>query len=136
MIFFNPSMTIFEIESLSRMVYDIFILIRNQQGDGYMSGLKSSWELSLERSEKLVPELKNKKKITNQQKEKINDIRREYQAKIADKDVMMQDKLIKLHDRIPPDEIEYATVELQKEFADEKKAFEEKMEEEIESIRN
>ena len=101
-----------------------------------MSGLKSSWELSLERSEKLVPELKNKKKITKQQKEKINDIRREYQAKIADKDVMMQDKLIKLHDRIPPDEIEYATVELQKEFADEKKAFEDKMEEEIESIRN
>ncbi|MBT5258706.1 MAG: hypothetical protein HOL75_07355 [Nitrospina sp.] len=101
-----------------------------------MSGLKSSWELSLERSEKLVPELKNKKKITKQQKKKINDIRREYQAKIADKDVMMQDKLIKLHDRIPPDEIEYATVELQKEFADEKKAFEEKMEEEIESIRN
>jgi hypothetical protein len=101
-----------------------------------MSGLKSSWELSLERSEKLVPELKNKKKITKQQKEKINDIRREYQAKIADKDVMMQDKLRKLHDRIPPDEIQYATVELQKEFADEKKAFEDKMEEEIESIRN
>ena len=101
-----------------------------------MSGLKSSWELSLERSEKLVPELKNKKKITKQQKEKINDIRREYQAKIADKDVMMQDKLRKLHDRIPPDEIQYATVELQKEFADEKKAFEEKMEKEIESIRN
>ena len=101
-----------------------------------MSGLKSSWELSLERSEKLVPELKNKKKITKQQKEKINDIRREYQAKIADKDVMMQDKLRKLHDRIPPDEIQYATVELQKEFADEKKSFEEKMEEEIESIRN
>jgi hypothetical protein len=101
-----------------------------------MSGLKSSWELSLERSEKLVPELKNKKKITKQQKEKINDIRREYQAKIADKDVMLQDKLRKLHDRIPPEEIQYATVELQKEFADERKAFEEKMEKEIESIRN
>jgi hypothetical protein len=101
-----------------------------------MSGLKSSWELSLERSEKLVPELKNKKKITKQQKEKINDIRREYQAKIADKDIMLQDKLKKLHDRIPPEEIQYATVELQKEFADEKKSFEEKMEKEIESIRN
>ena len=101
-----------------------------------MTGLKSSWELSLERSEKLVPELKNKKKITKQQKEKINDIRREYQAKIADKDVMLQDKLRKIHDRIPPEEIQYATVELQKEFADEKKAFEEKMEKEIESIRN
>ena len=29
MIFFNPSMTIFEIESLSRMVYDTLILKRN-----------------------------------------------------------------------------------------------------------
>ena len=72
-----------------------------------MSGLKSAWELSLERSEKLVPELKNKKKITKQQKEKIGDIRKEYKAKIADKDVMMQDKLRKLHDRIPPEEIKY-----------------------------
>ena len=43
-----------------------------------MSGLKSAWELSLERSEKLVPELKNKKKITKKQKEKIDEIRKEY----------------------------------------------------------
>ena len=101
-----------------------------------MSGLKSAWELSLERSEKLVPELKNKKKITKQQKEKISDIRKEYKAKIADKDVMMQDKLGKLHARIPPEEMKYTMEELQKEFAEGKKALEEKMEEEIESIRN
>ena len=101
-----------------------------------MSGLKSAWELSLERSEKLVPELKNKKKITKQQKEKISDIRKEYKAKIADKDVMMQDKLRKLHDRIPPEEIIYVMEELQKEFVEEKKALEEKMEKEIESVRN
>jgi len=101
-----------------------------------MSGLKSAWELSLERSEKLVPELKNKKKITKQQKEKISDIRKEYKAKIADKDVMMQDKLRKLHDRIPPEEMECAMEELQKEFVEEKKALEEKMEKEIESVRN
>ena len=36
-----------------------------------MSGLKSAWELSLERSEKLVPELKNKKKITKRQRSVI-----------------------------------------------------------------
>ena len=101
-----------------------------------MSGLKSAWELSLERSEKLVPELKNKKKITKQQKEKISDIRKEYKAKIADKDVMMQDKLKKFHDRISPEEIKYAMEELQKEFVEEKKALEEKMEKEIESVRN
>ena len=101
-----------------------------------MSGLKSAWELSLERSEKLVPELKNKKKITKRQKEKISDIRKEYKAKIADKDVMMQDKLKKFHDRISPEEIKYAMEELQKEFVEEKKALEEKMEKEIESVRN
>ena len=101
-----------------------------------MSGLKSVRELSLERSEKLVPELKNKKKITKQQKERINDIRKEYIAKIADKDVMMQDKLGKFNDRIPPDEIKYAMEALQKEFAEEKKILEEKMEREIESVRN
>ena len=101
-----------------------------------MSGLKSAWELSLERSEKLVPELKNKKKITEKQKAKISDIRKEYNARIADKDVMLQDKLRKLHDRIPPDEIQHVMEELQREFAEEKKAFEEEMEKEIESARN
>ena len=101
-----------------------------------MSGLKSAWELSLERSEKLVPELKNKKKITEEQKKKISDIRMEYKAKIADKDVMLQDKLRKLNDRIPHEEMQHAMVELQKEFAEEKKAYEDKMEKEIESIRN
>ena len=101
-----------------------------------MSGLKSAWELSLERSEKLVPELKNKKKITKQQKEKISDIRKEYKAKIADKDVMMQDKLRKLHARIPPEEMKYAMEELRNEFVEEKKVLEEKMEKEIESVRN
>ena len=101
-----------------------------------MSGLKSAWELSLERSEKLVPELKKKKKITEKQKEMISDIRKEYKAKIADKDVMLQDKLRKIHNRIPPNDIQHATEELQKEFAEEKKALEEKMEKEIESARN
>ena len=49
---------------------------------------------------------------------------------------MLQDKLRKLHDRIPPDEIQHVMEELQREFAEEKKAFEEEMEKEIESARN
>ena len=101
-----------------------------------MSGLKSAWELSLERSEKLVPELKNKKEITEEQQKKISDIRMEYKAKIADTDVMLHHKLRKLHDRIPPEEMQHATAELQKEFAEEKNAYEDKMEKEIEFIRN
>ena len=101
-----------------------------------MSGLKSAWELSLERSEKLVPELKNQKKITKKQKEKISEIRKEYKAKIADKDVMLQDKIRKLHDRTPPDEIEFVMEDLKNKFIEEKKALEEEMEKEIETVRN
>ena len=70
-----------------------------------MSGLKSSWELSLERSDDLVPELKSKKKLTKKQKEQIAEIRKEYAAKIADIDVTIQDKIRKLPDRVPPEEI-------------------------------
>ena len=47
-----------------------------------MSGLKSAWELSLERSDKLAPELKSQKKLTKKQKQDISDIRKEYTAKI------------------------------------------------------
>jgi len=101
-----------------------------------MSGLKSAWELSLERSEKLVPELKNKKKITKKQKEMISELRKEYKAKIADKDVMLQDKLRKIDDRTPPEEIEFAVEELKNKFIEEKKIFEEEMEKKIEAVRN
>lgn len=101
-----------------------------------MSGLKSALELSLERSDKLVPELKNKKKITKKQKEEISEIRKEYGAKIADKDVMLQDKLSKLSHQAPPEEIQFVKEELQKQFAEEKRAFEEEMEKKVESVRN
>ncbi|MGY8762975.1 MAG: hypothetical protein ACKVLF_07230 [Nitrospinaceae bacterium] len=101
-----------------------------------MSGLKSSWELSLEKSEKLVPELKNKKKVTDKQKQIISDIRQEYKAKIADKDIMLQDKLKKLHDQIPPNEISIVTEQLQVEFSEQKKSLVDEMEQEIESARN
>ncbi len=101
-----------------------------------MSGLKSAWELSLERSDKLVPELKDKKKITKKQKDEIKEIRMEYKAKIADKDVMHQDKLRKLSDRIPPEEIQLAVEQLNKEFAEEKSALEKEMEKKVDSVRN
>ena len=100
-----------------------------------MSGLKSSWELSLERSDELVPELKNKKKITTKQKELINEIRKEYKAKIADKDIMLQDQLKKIHDRTAPEEIQIVVDELQNKFVEEKKIIEEEMEKKIESVR-
>ena len=77
-----------------------------------------------------------KKKITKKQKDDIKGIRMEYKAKIADKDVMHQDKLSKLSNRVPPEEIQLAVEQLNKEFAEEKKALEEEMETKVESVRN
>ena len=101
-----------------------------------MSGLKSSWELSLKRSDDLVPELKSKKKLTKKQKQQIAEIRKEYAAKIADRDVTMQDKVRKLPDRVPPEEIAEAKINLENQFRDEKASLAKEMEKEIESIRN
>ena len=100
-----------------------------------MSGLKSSWELSLERSEDLVPELKSQKKLTKKQKEEIAEIRKDYTAQIADRDVTMQDKVRKLSDRVPPEEIAESKRLLETQFREEKQSLEEEMEKEIESIR-
>ena len=101
-----------------------------------MSGLKSSWELSLERSNDLVPEFKSKKKMTKKQKEQIAEIRKEYAAKTADRDVTMQDKVRKLPDRVPPEEIAEAKINLETQFREEKASLAKEMEKEIESIRN
>ena len=101
-----------------------------------MSGLKSSWELSLERSEDLVPELKSKKKLTKKKKDKIAEIRIDFTAQIADRDVTMQDKVRKLSERVPPEEVADAKMKLESQFRDDKQSLEEEMEKEIESIRN
>ena len=100
-----------------------------------MSGLKSAWELSLERSDDLVPELKSKKKLTKKQKEQIAEIRKEYAAKTADRDITMQDKVRKLPDRVPPEEIAEAKINLETQFREEKASLAKEMEKEIESIR-
>ncbi|MBT6346728.1 MAG: hypothetical protein HOJ49_08315 [Nitrospina sp.] len=101
-----------------------------------MSGLKSAWELSLERSDKLVPELKSKKKLTKKQKQQIADIRTDFSAKIADLDVTTQDKIRKLTDRVPPEEILAVKEELEVNFRSQKKTLEEQMEKEVETVRS
>ena len=101
-----------------------------------MSGLKSSWELSLERSEDLVPELKSKKKLTKKKKDQIAEIRIDFTAQIADRDVTMQDKVRKLSERVPPEEVADAKMKLESQFRDDKQSLEEEMEKEIESIQN
>ena len=100
-----------------------------------MSGLKSAWEISLEKSDKLVPEVKNQKKLTARQKEQIVEIRKEFKAKIADKDVTLQHKLNRLTERTPPEQLEAEAEKLKQEFVEEKERLEKEMEVQIESVR-
>ena len=101
-----------------------------------MSGLKSAWEISLEKSDKLIPEAKKQKKLTAKQKEQIAEIRKEFKAKIADKDVTLQHKLNRLAERTPPDQLEMEAEKLKQDFVKEKEQLEKEMESQVESIRN
>ncbi len=100
-----------------------------------MSDLKSAWEISMEKSDKLVPGVKNQKKLTAKQKENIAEIRKEFKAKIADKDVTLQHKLNHLAERIPPEQLEMESEKLKQEFVEEKDQLEKEMEIQIEAIR-
>ncbi len=99
-----------------------------------MSGLKNSWEIGLEKSDEMLPDMKKRKKLTQKQKEEIGEIRKEYKAKIADKEVMMQHKLDRLAERTHPDELVLAVDALKKEFAEEKERLEKEMDQRIEEV--
>jgi len=99
-----------------------------------MSGLKSAWEISLEKSDQLVPEVKKRKKLSPRQKEQISEIRKEFKAKIADKDVTLQHKLKHLEDRVRPEDMAMESEKLKQEFAEEKEKLDKEMEAHIEAI--
>ncbi len=97
-----------------------------------MSGLKSAWELSMEKADKMNPE--SGKKLSDQQKRQIGDIRKEVQAQIADKDIALQHKLKTLSDRLPPERATVETEELKKKFIEEKRVLEKEMEDRVEAV--
>jgi exonuclease VII large subunit len=100
-----------------------------------MSGLKSAWEISMEKSDKLVPDVKKQKKLTARQKEQIAEIRKEFKAKIADKDVTLQHTLNRLAERTPPEDLAIESERLKQEFSKEKEQLEKEMETQVEAIR-
>jgi len=100
-----------------------------------MSGLRNAWEISLEKTDKLDPESKSRKNLTDDQKKAIAEVRKEYKAKLADIEISLQFKLGKLPDRTPPEELEAVVEKLKTEYAKEKNTLESEMESRIEAIR-
>ncbi|MBI2567221.1 MAG: hypothetical protein HYV63_09350 [Candidatus Schekmanbacteria bacterium] len=66
-------------------------------------GLKSAWEIALEKMGDNAPQAGGD--LDDAVKERIGEIRRQHQAKIAELEIMHQSKVKALIDRVPPAEL-------------------------------
>ena len=99
-----------------------------------MAGMKSAVELAMEKLGKrhakddTIP-------LTDEQRREIGDVRKQYEAKIAEKEIMLQAEIRGLVQRHPPHEAAAAAKELQEKFQETRKALQQELEEKIAMIR-
>jgi dsDNA-specific endonuclease/ATPase MutS2 len=85
-------------------------------------GMKSALELALERTDHVRKAIREEGlSLTDAQREQLAEIEREYSAKIAEKDVMLQAEMRKLLMHYPPAEIGPVLEQLREKFIDEKR---------------
>jgi hypothetical protein len=99
-----------------------------------MAGMKSAVELAMEKlgkqqaQEPVIP-------LTDEQRREISDLRKQYEAKIAEKEIMLQAEIRTLVQRRPPQEAAATARELQEKFQETKKALQQELEEKIAAVR-
>jgi Spy/CpxP family protein refolding chaperone len=99
-------------------------------------GMKSALELALERTEHVRKAIREEGlTLTDGQREQLAEIEREYSAKIAEKDVMLQTELRKLLLHYPPAEAGPVIEQLRAQFIDDKRKLMEEKEEKAARIR-
>ena len=93
-------------------------------------GMKSALELALERTDHVRKTIRDEGlTLTEAQREQLAELERQYSAKIAEKDVMLQTELRKLLTHYPPAEAGPVIEQLREQFIDDKrKLMEEKAE--------
>jgi len=74
--------------------------------------------------------------LTDAQRQEISDLRKQYDAKIAEKDIMLQADIRQLMQRRPPQEVLAAAQELREKFQHTKKALQEELEAKIVTVRS
>ena len=99
-----------------------------------MAEMKSAVELALEKMGKLQSD-DSSGALTDEQRQKIGDLRKLYDAKIAEKDIMLQAEVRKMSQNHPPQEVAAAAHALQQKFQDEKKSLQQEMEDKIAAVR-
>jgi hypothetical protein len=99
-------------------------------------GMKSALELALERTEHVRQTIRDEGlSLTDAQREQLAELEREYSAKIAEKDVMLQAEIRKLLTHYPPAEAGAVLEQLRNRFLDEKRKLMEEKEEKVGRIR-
>jgi hypothetical protein len=99
-------------------------------------GMKSALELALERTEHVRKEIRDEGlTLTDTQREQLAELEREYSAKIAEKDVMLQTEMRKLLMHYPPAEVGPVLEQLRDRFIEEKRKLTEERNEKAARIR-
>lgn len=99
-----------------------------------MAGMKSALELAMEKLNARQAE-ETTVALTEAQRQEISDLRKQYDAKIAEKEIMMQSEIRQFVQRRPPQEAMAAAHELREKFQQAKKALQEELEAKIAAVR-
>lgn len=99
-----------------------------------MAEMKSALEIAMEKL-KARQEQDAVTSLTDTQRQQISELRKQYDAKIAEKEIMMQAEIRQMVQRRPPQEAAAAARELQEQFHQARKALQEELEAKIAAVR-
>jgi Spy/CpxP family protein refolding chaperone len=99
-----------------------------------MAAMKSAVELAMEKLGKLQSE-EPSAPLTDAQRQSISDLRKTYDAKIAEKEIMHQTELRKLMQQLSPHEAAARAQELQHNLQEAKTALRKELDDKIAAIR-
>ncbi len=95
--------------------------------------MKSALELAMEKVGKIQSD---DGALTDEQRQRIGELRKQYEAKIAEKEIMMQSEIQKLIQYRPPQEAAMGAHQLQEQFLETKKALQQEAEDKVAEIRS
>jgi hypothetical protein len=99
-------------------------------------GMKSALELALERTDHVRQAIREEgPTLTEAQREQLAEIEREYSAKVAEKDVMLQTEMRKVLMHYPPAEAGALIEQLRQKFVDDKRQLMDEKEQKAARIR-
>ena len=101
-----------------------------------MAGMKSALELAMEKINAQKSQAETTVSLTDAQRQEISDLRKQYDAKIAEKDIMLQADIRQLIQQWPPQEALAAVQQLREKFQQSKKALQEELEAKIATVRS